>query len=139
MSSFHQLLVRLKPGQLPHRLHSLHAVDRSLGVGQGQWQGQGLGLLLEGQGKREQAHPRPIVQAGGISEIGQGEAHPQCHGHTCDLQVDGGMCILFCLKPSLCPPPHPRTGQGRPRSPKMVQSAEGGEGKEKRERIICGC
>ena len=28
------------------------------------------------------------------------------------------------------------TGQGRPRSLKMVQSAEGGEGKEKRERII---
>ena len=28
------------------------------------------------------------------------------------------------------------TGQGRPRSPKTVQSAEGGEGKEKRERII---
>ena len=28
------------------------------------------------------------------------------------------------------------TGQGRPRSPKMVQSAEGGEGKDKRERMI---
>ena len=28
------------------------------------------------------------------------------------------------------------TGQGRPRSPKTVQSAEGGEGKDKRERII---
>ena len=28
------------------------------------------------------------------------------------------------------------TGQGRPRSPKTVQIAEGGEGKEKRERII---
>ena len=28
------------------------------------------------------------------------------------------------------------TGQGIPRSPKTVQSAEGGEGKEKRERII---
>ena len=28
------------------------------------------------------------------------------------------------------------TGQGRPRSPKTVQSAEGGEGKEKRDRII---
>ena len=28
------------------------------------------------------------------------------------------------------------TGQGRPRSPKTVQSAEGEEGKEKRERII---
>ena len=28
------------------------------------------------------------------------------------------------------------TGQGRPRSSKTVQSAEGGEGKEKRERII---
>ena len=28
------------------------------------------------------------------------------------------------------------TGQGRPRSPKMVQSAEGGKGKDKRERII---
>ena len=27
-------------------------------------------------------------------------------------------------------------GQGRPRSPKTVQSAEGGEGKDKRERII---
>ena len=31
------------------------------------------------------------------------------------------------------PPPPP---QGRPRSPKTVQSAEGGEGKDKRERII---
>ena len=31
-------------------------------------------------------------------------------------------------------PPPP--GQGRPRSPKTVQSTEGGEGKEKRERII---
>ena len=29
-----------------------------------------------------------------------------------------------------------RTGQGRPCSPKTVQSAEGGEGKDKRERII---
>ena len=28
------------------------------------------------------------------------------------------------------------TGQGRPRSPKTLQSAEGGEGKDKRERII---
>ena len=28
------------------------------------------------------------------------------------------------------------TGQGRPRSPKTVQSAEGGEGKDKRERIL---
>ena len=28
------------------------------------------------------------------------------------------------------------TGQGRPRLPKMAQSAEGGEGKDKRERII---
>ena len=28
------------------------------------------------------------------------------------------------------------TGHGRPRLPKTVQSAEGGEGKEKRERII---
>ena len=28
------------------------------------------------------------------------------------------------------------TGQGRPRSPKMMQSTEGGEGKDKRERII---
>ena len=28
------------------------------------------------------------------------------------------------------------TGQGRPRSPKTVQSAEGGEGKDKRERIV---
>ena len=28
------------------------------------------------------------------------------------------------------------TGQGKPRSPKMVQSAEGGKGKDKRERII---
>ena len=31
------------------------------------------------------------------------------------------------------------TGQGGPRSPKTVQSAEGGEGRDKRERIICGC
>ena len=30
------------------------------------------------------------------------------------------------------------TGQGRPPSPKMVQSAEGGEGKDKRGRIIVG-
>ena len=30
------------------------------------------------------------------------------------------------------------TGQGRPRSPKTVQSAEGGEGKDKRERIVVG-
>ena len=28
------------------------------------------------------------------------------------------------------------TGQGRPRSPKTVQSAEGGEGNDKREKII---
>ena len=28
------------------------------------------------------------------------------------------------------------TGQGRPRSPRMVQSAEGGEGRDKRERIL---
>ena len=28
------------------------------------------------------------------------------------------------------------TGQGRPRSPKMVQSAEGGKGKDQGERII---
>ena len=28
------------------------------------------------------------------------------------------------------------TGQGRPRSPKMVQSAEGGNGKDKSQRII---
>ena len=36
------------------------------------------------------------------------------------------------------PPPEPRrvTGQGRPRSPKTVQSAKGEQGKEKRERII---
>ena len=28
------------------------------------------------------------------------------------------------------------TGQGRPRSPEMVQSAEGGKGKDERERLI---
>ena len=37
---------------------------------------------------------------------------------------------------SRTPPPPP---PGRPRSPKTVQSAEGGEGKDNRERIICGC
>ena len=34
------------------------------------------------------------------------------------------------------PPPPPGTGQGRPRLPKTVRSAEGEQGKEKRERII---
>ena len=45
-------------------------------------------------------------------------------------------------KGGAAPSPPPRdeqgkiTGQGRPRSPKTVQSAEGGEGKDKRERIV---